>query len=196
MGQVIGSRWLSVVGAWLLRAVDGTFASASGPGAMARMLGALYALGATIGAVTLLLPEEPGTNDLGLACVFAAAYAMAALLLVVRDRVGPWQLVPALAAATVLITLAVVFSEGRSALWAMFYIWVALVAGYFLTWVQAACQAALVLAGYAIALAVEQPEGIATSYLIAMGTVVVAGIVVGSLRRGVATLCSNIVSTA
>src|SRR4051812_34181947 len=166
MGQVIGSRWLSVVGAWLLRAVDGTFASASGPGAMARMLGGLYALGATIGSITLLLPEGPGTNDLGLACVFAAAYAMAALLLISRDRVGPWQLVPALAVATVLVTLAVVFSEGRSELWAMFYVWVALVAGYFLTWVQAASQGVFVLAAYAVALAIEQPEGIATRYLI------------------------------
>jgi diguanylate cyclase (GGDEF)-like protein/putative nucleotidyltransferase with HDIG domain len=163
---------------------------------MARALGALYVLGATIGSATLLLPAPEGTNEVGLGVIFLAAYAAGGVLLAARDRVGPWQLVPMLAFATVLITLASIFGEGRISLWAMFYVWVALVAGYFLTWTQVAVQGALVVAGYSAALLIARPEGGGARFIVAMGTVLVSGVMVASLRRGVAQLASNVQSTA
>ena len=63
----------------------------------------------------------------------------------------------ALAAGTVLVTLAMIFTEGRTGVYAMFYVWVALVAAYFLTWAQVALQAPFIAAGYAAALARREP---------------------------------------
>ena len=180
----------------MARAAGGTFASASGPGAMARLLGALFLVGATVASITLALPQPPGTQLGALAATYGVAYAVGIALLVMRDRLGPWRLSAALACGTVLITLATIFSEERTGLYAMFYVWVALVAGYFLTWVQVALQGALIAGGYAIALAIETPEGPAARYVIAIGTVIVAGAIVASLRRGVATLFSNMASAA
>src|SRR3954452_725527 len=126
---------------------------------MARMLGALFVAGATVASATLAFRQAPGTNVAALVAVFAAAYAIGGLLLLLRDRIGPWGLVPALASGTVVITLAMVFSVGQTGIYAMFYVWVALVAGYFLTWPQVACQGALIAAAYGTALVVEHPEG-------------------------------------
>jgi diguanylate cyclase (GGDEF)-like protein/putative nucleotidyltransferase with HDIG domain len=194
--RVMSRRWPAALWEWLVRAGDGTLAAASGPRAMARMLGALYVFGATIGMATMLFPQPPGTNVPAVICVFGAAYLMGALLLVFRDRLLPIQLVPALATATVLITLLMVFSEHRTGSYAMFYVWAALVAGYFLTWPQVAFQAVLVAGCYAVALGQVAPDGAPAQYVMGLGTVVVAGSVVGSLRRGVATLFSRLATSA
>src|SRR5690242_4583818 len=99
--QVIDSKRSGPLRDWVLRVGDGTFASASGPRAMARMLGTLFVAGATIATATLAFHQPPGTNVPALAGVFAAAYAIGGWLLVRRDRIGAWTLVPALAAGTV-----------------------------------------------------------------------------------------------
>ena len=68
--RVIDSKRSGPLRDWLLRASDGTFASASGAPAMARMLGSLFIAGATIATATLAFPQPPGTNVAGLAAVF------------------------------------------------------------------------------------------------------------------------------
>jgi diguanylate cyclase (GGDEF)-like protein/putative nucleotidyltransferase with HDIG domain len=163
---------------------------------MARMLGALFLLGATIALGTLAFPQPPGTSIAGTLAVIGCAYALGIGLLVRRDKTSAWALSIALGGASVLVTLIIVFSEGRTGLYAMFYVWVALVAGYFLTWLQATAQAALILVGFAVALAIEAPEGAPARYLLAMGTVLIAGLIVASLRRGVATLFTTLASSA
>jgi diguanylate cyclase (GGDEF)-like protein/putative nucleotidyltransferase with HDIG domain len=193
---VTSSKWSSALRGWLLRAGDGTLAAASGPRAMARMLGALFIAGATVGTSTLALPQAPGTNIPALVAVFAATYAIGAILLLLRDRIGPWGLVPALASGSVAITLAMIFSAGHTGVYAMFYVWVALVAGYFLTWPQVAVQGGLVAGLYAAALAIESPPAAAVQFVLAIGTALIAGVIVGSLRRGVATLFANLASSA
>jgi diguanylate cyclase (GGDEF)-like protein/putative nucleotidyltransferase with HDIG domain len=192
----MSSRWPSALWAWLLRVGDGTLAAASGPRAMARMLGTLYVLGASIGMATMLFPQPRNTNVPAVLLVFGAAYLMGVVLLILRDRVQPVQLVPALAAATVLITLLMLFSQERTSSYAMFYVWVGLVAGYFLTWPQVLFQACFVAACYATAMVVVAPEGAPAQYVMGLGTVVVAGAVVGTLRRGVAGLFSRLASSA
>ena len=190
------TTWPSALWGWLLRAADGTLAAASGPPAMARMLGTLFIAGATIATSTLAFDQAPGTNVPGLLAVFLAAYAIGAILLAVRDRIGPWGLVPALAAGTVAVTLAMIFSEGQTSTYALFYVWVALVAGYFLTWAQVAFQGAVVAGCYVAALAIEQPEGAPIQFVLVVGTALIAGVIVGTLRRGVATLFSRLASSA
>src|SRR3954452_17333954 len=163
---------------------------------MARMLGALFVAGATVASATLAFRQAPGTNVAALVAVFAAAYAIGGLLLLLRDRIGPWGLVPALASGPLRITLAMVFSVGHTDSYAMFYVWVALVAGYFLTWGQVAFQGALIAACYAAVLAGEHPQGAPVQFVLAIGTALIAGVIVGSLRRGVATLFANLASSA
>src|SRR5215208_1100432 len=190
------SRLPSALRAWLLRAADGTLASASGPRAMARMLGALYIAGATISLATLAFAQPAGTNVPALLAVYATAYAIGGFVLLLRDRLGPWGLVPALACGSVVITLAMIFSEGRTGSYAMFYVWVALVAAYFLTWGQVAFQGVLIGLCYGAGLAIEGVSGAPEQWLLAVGTALIAGTIVGSLRRGVATLFSRLADSA
>src|SRR5215213_10987445 len=186
------SKWPYALQGWLHRAGDGTLASVSGPRAMARMLGTLYVAGATIALTTMIFPQPPGTNVRGILAVSAVAYAIGGALLVLRDRLGPWGLVPALSAGNFVVTLAMIFTEGRTGSYAMFYVWVALVAAYFLTWGQVALQGALIAGCYAAGLAIESADGAPEQWLIGVGTAVIAGTIVGSLRRGVASLFSRL----
>jgi diguanylate cyclase (GGDEF)-like protein/putative nucleotidyltransferase with HDIG domain len=163
---------------------------------MARMLGALYTLAATIALIGIALSRPPGTTAVGMLAVVALAYATGITLLVRRDKTSARVLATALGAATVLITMMMIYTDGRTGIYAMFYVWVALVAGYFLTWIQATVQGALILVGFAVALVIEAPDGAPARYLVAMGTVLIAGLIVASLRRGVATLFTNLASSA
>jgi diguanylate cyclase (GGDEF)-like protein/putative nucleotidyltransferase with HDIG domain len=180
------TKWLSALRTFLLRAGDGTLASASGPRAMAQMLGTLYLLGATIGVATLALPQAPGTRVGAMVALFVAAYVLGGAVLVWRNRIGPRGLVPALATATVLITLLMAASPHRAAAYAMFYVWVGLVAGYFLSWPHVGVQVGLVAGCYAGALVHDPHGGGAVQYVMGVGT----------LRRGVSTLFSRLASSA
>ena len=175
---------------------DADVASASGAETMAPVLGALFAAGATLALVSMAFPQPRGTNLVGLYAIYATAYAVAVGLVVLRHRIpAPW-LVVALAAGTVLITAAIEMTHGRTTVYAMYYVWVALVAAYFLTWPHVIAQIALVALVYGLVLVLEQPPGAAEQYLISIGTVVVAAGLVGVLRRAIARLVATLADSA
>ncbi|HEX8054241.1 MAG TPA: GAF domain-containing SpoIIE family protein phosphatase [Thermoleophilaceae bacterium] len=162
------------------------------PAVLQRALGSLFVAGATLGTVSMAFPQPPGTDVPGLFVLFALAYVGGALLLLGQGRLPAWTPHAGLAFASVLVTLGINFTDQRTSVYAMFYLWVSITAFYFLPWAAAAVQIALITVLFAVVLAVEQPAAYEEQWIITMGTVVVAGLFVGTLRRGVERLIGDL----
>ena len=157
-----------------------------------RALGVLFVAGATIGTVSMAFPQPPGTNEIGLFVLFAVAYVVGAVLLRGRGRLPGWSNHVALACGTALITLGVVFTDERTSVYPMFYLWVSITAFYFFSWWAGWLQIAIIAVLFSTVLAIEAPPAGAEQWVITLGTVVVAGLFVGTLRRGVEGLIAEI----
>jgi serine phosphatase RsbU (regulator of sigma subunit) len=166
------------------------------PGLLQRLLALLYISGATIGVVSMAFPQPPGTSVAGLFAVYGIAYAVGALLLVGRGRLPVLTADAALAFGTALVTLAIHYTNARTGVYAMFYVWVSIVAFYFLGWSQALLQIGWVSVAFALVLADEMPPSPGEEWVITVGTVMVAGLLVGLLRRGVERLVEDLAEAA
>jgi hypothetical protein len=189
--NALESRLLSIV----IRRDDGGGGVVS-PGLLQRLLALLYLSGATIGVVSMAFPQPPGTSVPGLLTVYGIAYAVGVLLFLLLGRARPWIPEVGLAFGTVLITLAIHFTEARTGVYSMFYVWVSISAFYFLPWERAFLQIAWVITAFAIVLVDEAPAAGAEEWIITAGTVTVAGLFVGALRRGVERLIANLEEAA
>src|SRR3954470_9178716 len=166
------------------------------PGLLQRLLALLYLSGATIGVVSMAFPQPPGTSVAGLFAVYGIAYVVGVLLFLSLQRAPAWIPEVGLAFGTVLITLAIHFTEARTGVYSMFYVWVSISAFYFLPWERAFLQIGWVITAFAIVLIDEAPAAGAEEWIITAGTVTVAGLFVGALRRGVERLIANLEEAA
>ena len=179
-------RWL--VSLVVKRDSEGLRSSAT----LQRALGILFVSGATIGTLSMIFPQPPGTNVAGLFVLFAIAYATGAVLLVGRGRLPGWANHVGLAAGTLIVTLGITFTDERSSVYSMFYLWVSITAFYFFRWLAGWFQIALIGVLFAATLAYEKPPASEEQWVITLGTVIVAGLFVGTLRRGVEGLIGEI----
>ena len=163
-----------------------------GPSILQRALGALFVAGATIGTVSMIFPQPPGTNVVGLFVLFALAYVAGAVLLLGGGRLPAWTPEVGLAFASVLISFGIHFTDERTSVYAMFYLWVSITAFYFLGWRRAALQIVFIGALFGFVLGTESPAAYEEQWIITMGTVVIAGVFVGTLRRGVEQLIGDL----
>jgi serine phosphatase RsbU (regulator of sigma subunit) len=166
------------------------------PGLLQRVLALLYLAGATIGVVSMAFPQPPGTSVAGLFAVYGVAYAVGVVLFLTLGRAQSWIAELGLLVGTVLITLAIYFTDARTGVYSMFYVWVSITAFYFLTWERGFLQLAAVAAAFAGVLLSERPAAGAEEWIITLGTVTVAGLFVGALRRGVERLIANLAEAA
>ena len=163
-------------------AAGGSAATRSDRSELARSLAFLYASGASLGAISLLLPHPTREDELGLAGAIAAAYVVSVAVLILGRRlpVAAYELLVAL--GTGLITLAIYFSGEGSSAYATFYIWVVLYAFYFFPTARAVLQSALVGAAYAAVLAFGVDAGAPVArWSVTVGTVLVAGTLISRL---------------
>lgn len=150
---------------------------------MAKALAGLFAAGATLALLTVLLPHAPRTNELGLLLIVADAYLVAALLHRLAARLPPRLLRYALAWGSLLITAVAYFSAERPSPLVFFYLWVFLYASYFFSRRETAAQVAFVGVAYgALLIVAPPPTGVATWWVVGMGTLLVAAILVVALR--------------
>jgi len=149
----------------------------------ARALGYLYLAGATIGLVSLLLPQTRASNLAGLYSNVGLAYVGAALLLLGTSRIRPWMLHVALVAGALLITRAVLLSHDPVSFYAVWYIWIGLYAFSFCSRTVAAAHVALVAALYGATLAHSDPTEPIGRWLTTVATLIVAGTLIDILVR-------------
>jgi diguanylate cyclase (GGDEF)-like protein/PAS domain S-box-containing protein len=171
----------------------------SEPGLMARTGAYLYAAGGTLALVWLALPHPAASDDGLLVATVAAAYVAAALMRWQGARLSlrQWELVVALGIG--LISVAIEFSGRNTTPFVLFYLWSNVYAWYFFPRRRAMLQLCLTGAAYAIVLLLRDPVGSertghgvvpvfgagAARWLITLGTMLVAGILVAALKERV-----------
>ena len=178
---------------WLLsivikRDVEGLRSAAT----LQRALGMLFVAGATIGTLSMAFPQPPGTDVAGLFVLFAIAYVVGAVLLLGRGRLPHWTSHIGLGTGTLLVTLGIIFTDERTSIYSMFYVWVSITAFYFFRWLAAWLQIGIIAGAYAFTLTSGDAPAPEEQWVITIGTVAIAGLFVGTLRRGVEGLIGDL----
>ncbi|HEX8741759.1 MAG TPA: diguanylate cyclase, partial [Thermoleophilaceae bacterium] len=173
---------------------------------MARSGASLFAAGAGLGLLWLVLPHPSSGDDRLLIVTLALAFVGAGLLWFRGERWGPLLFEAATASGSVLITAAVHFSGRTSTPFVLFYLWSNLYAWYFFPRPRAALQLALIGFLYAATLQISDPitrvpytDGLiqvfgagATRWIITLGTLLVSGLLVTTLRERVDRLLARV----
>jgi PAS domain S-box-containing protein len=146
----------------------------------ARSIAYLFAAGATLGLLTLAFPHHEEVRDTPLIVLAGIAYVIAAIVWFGAERVREWHLHAVLAAGTVIVSLANYYA-GPSTLYPLLYVWTALYAFYFFPLREAAGQMAFIAVSYAVVLAVQDAHMVIGSWLLAVGTPLLAGLLISQL---------------
>jgi signal transduction histidine kinase/DNA-binding response OmpR family regulator len=160
---------------------------------MALALAGLYAAGACLALLTVVLPHSRKANELASLMIIGTAYLVALGLLRFASTVPRWALQVALALGSVLIAGVAYFSGEAPSPLLCFYTWVFLYASYFFTVNQTATQIAFAGASYAGLLLARPPSGGAAAWwLVGMGTQMVMAIMIRSMRTRVELLIAGL----
>lgn len=150
---------------------------------MARSLAGLYAAGALLALLTIVLPHPDAASELGVVVVVAGAVVVAGLLFTQAARVPAWAPAAVLAVGTTLISLVAYFAGGRPSPLIFFYLWIFLYSAYFFTPRILVAQSVWVAVNFAVVLAVREPaDGAETWWLVGLGSMLVALALVAALR--------------
>jgi diguanylate cyclase (GGDEF)-like protein/putative nucleotidyltransferase with HDIG domain len=154
-----------------------------------KALGALFAAGATLVMITIVLPHARGMNELGLIVVCVNAYIIAATLFRFAGLL-PGRLLPvSLAWGTTLITAVAHFSGEHPSPLVFFYLWIFLYSGYFFTRRETVAEIAYVGVNYAALLALNPPPTAAEAWwIVGMGAMFVAAGLIVTMRAAVEEL--------
>jgi diguanylate cyclase (GGDEF)-like protein len=159
---------------------------------MAKALAGLFAAGATLALATVALPHSP-RSELGLLVIVGDAYVVAGILFWRASTLPNWILRLALGCDSTLIAGVAYFSAGSPSPLVFFFLWVLLYSSYFLTTRQTVVQLAYIGLVYgALLIARPPPSGIAEWWLVGMGTLLVAGILIRSMRVRVESLIARL----
>jgi diguanylate cyclase (GGDEF)-like protein/PAS domain S-box-containing protein len=160
---------------------------------MAKVLAGLFAAGATLSLVTVLLPHSSSASEPGLVSVVVCASALAIVLFFAAERARPTLLLLALALGSTLITAVTHFFGESPSPFTFFYLWVFLYSSYFFSRRQAALQIAYVGALYTGLLVVDPPPTNALAWwLVAMSTLLVAAALIMTMRSRVELLIERL----
>ena len=162
---------------------------------------------AVLGFIAVILPHPARLSVTGLLVMQAAIVAISIPLLIYADRVPFWGVRILPIVGTVVGTLCVIFSGDATSAFAIFYVWVALFAFYFLSVRDAAVHVLLAAAGYAIAIAIvgrpTVPQGtdpasseLIHHFLITAGTLLITGFLLLYLRSRLERLMARLTDAA
>jgi len=160
-------------------------------------LAGLFAAGATLALLTVLLPHSQRANELGLLVIVANAYLVAAALFWWSSSLPAWLLPVALAWGSTLITGVAYFSAESPSPLVSFYLWVFLYSAYFFTKQQAAAQIVYVGMAYGALLLARPPSsGVPAWWVVGMGTLLVAAMLIRVMRDRVELLIARLYDAA
>jgi len=154
---------------------------------MATVLGLLLLAGATIGGLSLLLPHPSEFDVPALWSNVALAYAAAVALLLLRNRLPAWAMLVIVVVGTpIVVTRAVYYGHDPSGYYTIWYLWIGVYAFFFFGLRWGLVQMAAIGAAYGWALTeISGPTPVAR-WVVTVGSIVVAGLLVDALAGDLA----------
>jgi PAS domain S-box-containing protein len=154
----------------------------------ARSLAFLFAAGALVCVLTVLLPHQVSVEERSVLMLAAIALALAVVFLRVADQVSDEIVHVALAAATVLLSLVIHYTQ-HATLYALIYMWPALYAFTFFSTPAALGHLAFIGASYATVLHIDGTMDVTIRLVLVLGTPLVVGLLIsrllGVMRAGI-----------
>jgi diguanylate cyclase (GGDEF)-like protein len=164
---------------------------------MAQALAGLFTAGATLALLTVLLPHSMHANMVGLLIIVGNAYVVGAVMFARARSLPPRLLPPLLAWGSTLITGVAYFSGESPSPLVFFYLWIFLYSSYFFTRREMAVQIVYVGVAYGGLLFANPPSsGIPVWWIVGMGTLLVAAILIRVMREHVELLIARLYDAA
>ena len=171
--------------------------TASERATMSRGLGFLFGAGGLLVFLSLALPHSGDIRPWGPGVAATLALVVSTWLLLRPERAGPRGLSALLAIGTLLITVCVVSGGNSATAYVLMYVWVALYGFYFFAHAWAVGHLVFAAACFAGALALQ--DTVSDPYVhwvMAVGTVVVAGVLIGTLTRAIRSQATDLAAVA
>jgi diguanylate cyclase (GGDEF)-like protein len=149
----------------------------------ARAMALLFLAGATIGAVSLVLPHSSDANDSALWSNVALAYLGGGLLVAIGPRLPGWGFHVGLAVGGALVTRAALVSGEVNSFYTVWFLWIGLYAFYFFSRPAAAVHVALASTLYGVTLIAHTPGSPVARWLTTVTTLIIAGVFIDTLVR-------------
>src|SRR4051794_10447589 len=137
----------------------------------------LFAAGAVLGLLTIVLPHGGSVKELLLLALSAVAIGLSLYLYLRAASISEHELHGVVVVAAVLITAAN-YAVGASSLYPLLYSWAALYAFYFFPLYQAVAHLVVIAVLYAVLLATQDPMSPLIRWILAVGTPAVVGVLV------------------
>ena len=164
---------------------------------MAQILAGLFAAGATLALLIAALPHPASASALGLLLIAGASYLLAGVLFWRARAIPAWTLPIVLALGTTLVAGVAYFSAGSPSPMVFCFVWSALYASYFFTTSATVIQVIYIGVAYGALLIARPPaSGPGAWWLVAMGTLLVAAILIRSMRERVEVLIARLYDAA
>jgi diguanylate cyclase (GGDEF)-like protein/putative nucleotidyltransferase with HDIG domain len=164
---------------------------------MARAGAALFAAGATVSLLALAFFRSPDANLIALLGLAGVSYGLALALWRHAPAISP-RIAPAFGIAATLVVTSVIYFWGGdvAGVNVLYYLWVTLFAFYFYSRGQATMQLGVIAVAYGAALVLRPPSSSAVqAWLVTVGSLAVAGVLVGTLKDSVQRLFERLSET-
>ena len=137
----------------------------------------LFAAGAVLGLLTIVLPHGGGVKELLLAAMSAIAVGLSLYLYLRAASISEHELHGVVVVSALLITAAN-YAVGTSSLYPLLYSWAALYAFYFFPLYQAVAHLIVIAVLYGVLLAIQDPMSPLIRWILAVGTPAVVGVLI------------------
>ncbi len=161
--------------------IGGVNRSFDQPATMATVLGALFLAGGTIGALSLILPHPSEYDSSALWTNVGIAYVFGLSVLLARQRLPVWAMQLCVLAGTAIVTRAVYYGHDPSGYYTFWYLWICVYAFFFFGPRWGALHVGVVGAAYAWVLTEVSGPTPVPRWLVTVGSIVVAGLLVDAL---------------
>lgn len=156
-------------------------------------LASMFLGGSTVALASMVLPHAREVDDAGIYATLSAGYLLGAAVLMWGRRTPLWGLQVLLALGSLIVTVAYYFNHALAKDNEMFYVWGILYASYFFSRRQAMAQLGFVAAAYAAVLTAQAPGPASiTNWMVTVGTLAIAGLIVSVLRERVKLLLGRL----
>jgi diguanylate cyclase (GGDEF)-like protein len=152
---------------------------------MSRALGSLFVAGGVVGLVSLLLPRAGDANATAIGLICTLALFLGVVFIAERGRLPHWAFPGSCFAATVLIALALYYSNRADSPYAFYFVLVGMFAAYFLSVRQLVLQIAVIAIVYPLVANALHPidEQPGQRWLLTIWTILVVGAFIAILRQ-------------